>query len=86
MSGPTRHYAAVPPGRDGEGRDVRRFDAFTCGLRALADWLERCGIDTVVMESTGVYWVPLYELLESRGFDVRLADARHARNVPGPED
>ncbi|CAM4416548.1 MAG: hypothetical protein LEGION0403_FIIPPAGN_02698 [Legionella sp.] len=52
-------------------------------LIALSDWLEQCGIETVVMESTGVYWIPLYELLESRGFDVKLVDARHVKNVSG---
>jgi len=69
--GATVHFVAVPPGRDPEGA-VRRFETFTADLHALADWLERCGIETVAMESTGVYWIPLYELLESRGFEVLL--------------
>jgi transposase len=81
--GSTFHFVAVPPGRGTVGQDVRRFEAFTADLSALADWLKACGIDTVVMESTGVYWIPLFELLEERGFDVRLVDARHAKNVPG---
>jgi len=81
--GAEEHWVAVPPGRDTEGRDVRRFGAFTGELCALADWLKQCGIQTVAMESTGVYWIPLYELLVERGFEVLLVDARQARNVPG---
>ena len=81
--GSEEHWAAVPPGRDSEGRDVRRFGAFTGDLCALADWLSQCGIETVAMESTGVYWIPLYELLVERGFEVLLVDARQAKNVPG---
>jgi len=69
--GATVHFVAVPPGRDPEG-DVRYFETFTADLEALADWLTRCGIETVAMESTGVYWIPLYELLEQRGFEVLL--------------
>jgi len=52
-------------------------------LHRLADWLDACGVDTVAMESTGVYWIPLFELLESRGFTVLLANARHVKNVSG---
>ena len=81
--GAAEHWAAVPPGRNTEGQDVRRFGAFTGELCALADWLKQCGIQTVAMESTGVYWIPLYELLVERGFEVRLVDARQAKNVPG---
>jgi len=81
--GSEEHWAAVPPGRDSEGRDVRSFGAFTGDLCALADWLKQCGIETVGMESTGVYWIPLYELLVERGFEVLLVDARQAKNVPG---
>ena len=69
--GATVHYVAVPPGRDPEG-DVRYFETFTADLQAIADWLERCGVETVAMESTGVYWIPLYDLLEQRGFEVLL--------------
>ena len=65
--GSEEHWAAVPPGRDREGQDVRRFGAFTGDLCALADWLKQCEIETVAMESTGVYWIPLYELLVERG-------------------
>ena len=81
--GSEEHWAAVPPGRDPEGQDVRRFGAFTGDLCALADWLNRCEIETVAMESTGVYWIALYELLVERGFEVLLVDARQAKNVPG---
>lgn len=82
--GSAEHWVAVPEGRAGDGeRDVRRFGAFTADLNALADWLEACGIETVAMESTGVYWIPLYELLESRGLEVCLVNPRHLKNVPG---
>lgn len=75
------HFVAVPNDRD--SRPVRRFGAFTCDLEALADWLEACGIEHVVMESTGVYWIPLFELLETRGFQVLLVDPRRLKSVPG---
>lgn len=75
------HFVAVPPDRDEQA--VRRFEAFTGDLVALAEWLKQCGIDTVVMESTGVYWIPLFELLESRGFEVLLVDPRRLKSVPG---
>ncbi len=81
--GSEEHWVAVPPGCDSEGQDVRRFGAFTGDLCALAEWLKRCGIETVAMESTGVYWIPLYELLVERGFEVLLVDARQVKNVPG---
>jgi transposase len=77
------HHVAIPPGRDPEGRDVREFGPFTADLSALAEWLRRCGIETVAMESTGVYWIPLFELLAARGCEVRLVDPRQLRNVPG---
>jgi transposase len=79
--GASEHYVAVPADRDDE--PVRNFSAYTRGLRDLADWLATCGITTVAMESTGVYWVPLYELLEERGIEVCLVNARHVKNVPG---
>lgn len=75
------HFVAVPDDRDEQ--PVRRFSAFTVDLIALADWLSKCGIETVVMESTGVYWIPLFELLESRGFEVLLVDPRRLKSVPG---
>ena len=56
---------------------------FTVDLNRLANWLEDCGIETVAIESSGVYWVPLYEILESQGFDVNLINARHIKNVSG---
>jgi transposase len=62
---------------------VREFKSFTHELRALADWLEACRIDTVAMESTGVYWIPLYEILEERGIEVLLVNAHHVKGVPG---
>lgn len=79
--GSSSHYVAVPPDRDDE--PVREFPSFTVDLNAMADWLDACGVDTVAMESTGVYWIPLYELLESRGFTVLLVNARHVKNVSG---
>jgi transposase len=79
--GSASHYVAVPPDRC--ERSVRKFESFTADLVALADWLSQCGIDTVVMESTGVYWIPVYELLEARGFAVYLVNARHVKNVSG---
>jgi transposase len=73
--GSASHYVAVPPDRDDE--PVREFASFTADLQRLADWLDGCGVDTVAMESTGVYWIPLYELLDARGFTVLLVNARH---------
>jgi transposase len=75
------HYVAVPPNCDLE--PVRRFEGFTADLRRLADWLQSCGVKTVAMQSTGVYWIPLYEILEERGFEVFLVNARHTKNLPG---
>ncbi len=75
------HWVAVPEDRDEQ--PVREFKSFTHELIELAVWLEACGIDTVAMESTGVYWVPLYEILEERGIEVLLVNARHVKNVPG---
>src|SRR5215218_2820370 len=79
--GATVHVAAVGPGRDPE--PVRSFGTFTGDLHRLADWFAQCGIKTVVMESTGVYWIPIYEILEQRGFEVRVVNARDAKHVPG---
>jgi transposase len=79
--GSASHYVAVPPDRDEES--VREFRSFTVELERLADWLSACGIETVAMESTGVYWIALFELLESRGFNVYLVNARHVKNVSG---
>jgi transposase len=79
--GSAAHYVAVPPDRDDE--PVREFPSFTADLEQLADWLTRCGVDTVAMESTGVYWIPLFEILDARGFKVLLVNARHVKNVSG---
>jgi transposase len=79
--GATEHWGAVPEDRDEE--PVQRFGAFTADLYVLAEWLRQCQIETVVMESTGVYWIALFEVLEERGFDVKLVDAHYARQVPG---
>ncbi len=79
--GATLHVAAVGPGADAE--PVRSFGTFTADLNRMADWLKQCGIRTVAMESTGVYWIPAYEILEQRGFEVVLVNARDAKHVPG---
>jgi transposase len=79
--GERSHFVAVPRERD--PKPVREFRTFTTELHQLADWLVRCGVKTVAMESTGVYWIPLYELLEQEGFEVYLVNARHVKNVPG---
>ena len=74
-------WACVPVNRDPQ--PVRKFGTYTPDLHALADWLQACGIETVAMESTGVYWIPIYEILEARGFKVYLVNARHLKHVPG---
>jgi transposase len=79
--GATVHYVAVPPDCDTE--PVRSFGTQTADLHALADWLIACKIKTVAMEATGVYWVPLFQILEDRGLEVCLVNARHVKNVPG---
>ena len=79
--GSKEHYVAVPEDRDKE--PVRRFRCFTKDLHALARWLKRCGIQSVAMESTGVYWIPLYQVLESYGFKLTLVNPRHYKNLSG---
>jgi hypothetical protein len=79
--GNASHYVAVRPDRDPE--PVRQFRCFTADLHRLADWLKSCGVTTVAMQSTGVYWIPLYDILEERGFEVYLVNARHTKNLPG---
>ena len=74
-------FIAVPPDRDPD--PVRRFPTFTPDLEAAADWLSICGVRTVAMESTSVYWIPFYQILEERGFEVCLVNAQYVRNVPG---
>lgn len=79
--GESEHWVAVPAHRDPQA--VRRFGTFSTDLAALADWLMACGVTTVAMESTGIYWIPLFELLESRGLQVVLIDPRQAKRAPG---
>ena len=79
--GATSHYVAVPADR--AEQPVQEFEAFTADLYRLADWLSECGVETVVMESTGVYWIPLFGVLEERGLEVMLVDPRRIKNVPG---
>jgi transposase len=79
--GATQIFVAVPPDRDAES--VRCFGTFTADLEKLADWLEACKIQTAAMESTGVYWVPLYQILEKRKIEPVLVNAQYVRNVPG---
>jgi transposase len=75
------HYVAVRGDRDPE--PVRRFECFTADLYQMANWLRSCGVETVAMQSTGVYWIPLYDILEECGFQVFLVNARHTKNLPG---
>lgn len=79
--GSQAHYVAVPEGR--AEQSVRIFGCLTPDLREMATWLKSCGVETVAMESTGVYWVPIAEVLERYGLDVQLVDARHVKNVSG---
>ena len=79
--GSTEHWVAVPEGRDEE--TVRRFSAFTFDLHNIARWLKKCGVTSVAMESTGIYWVNLFLLLEDYGFEVFLVNASHVKNVSG---
>ncbi len=79
--GSANHYAAVSPDQSGE--PVKEFGCFTEDIEAMADWLVECGVDVVAMESTGVYWIAPYEILESRGLKVYLVNARHVRHVSG---
>lgn len=77
------HYVAVHPEHDAEGEPVRRFDCFTADLHRLAEWLKRCKVRTVAMQSTGVYWIPLFDVLEQHGLEVYLVNAQETRNLPG---
>ena len=79
--GGSEHFVAISPERD--DHPVRSFACFTADLYRLADWLKEKGIDTVAMQSTGAYWVPLYEVLAQRGFQVFLVNAHHTKNLPG---
>lgn len=79
--GNEHHYVAVAPQRDSQ--PVRRFGCVTAELRAMAEWLVSRGIQTVAMQSTGVYWIPAYDVLEAAGLKVYLVNARHTKNLPG---
>ena len=79
--GATMHMAAVRADRTSE--PVRSFGTFTTDLHRLVDWFTECGVETVVMESTSVYWIPIFELLDARGYTVFLVNARDAKHVPG---
>lgn len=80
--GAREHWVAGPP-RDDKTPNVERFGTTTPDLYHLADWLKEQGVETVAMESTGVYWIPMFEILDSRGFEVLLANARQVTHVPG---
>jgi transposase len=75
------HYVAVPSARDCQ--PVRRFGCTTAELKAMADWLKQCEIRTVALQSTGVYWVAVYDILEDAGFEVYLVNAKETKNLPG---
>lgn len=77
--GSRSHFVAVPKDRCED--NVREFQTFTVDLKELVRWLKKCGIDTVVMESTGVYWIPIFEILDQQGFQVLLVNAKHVKNV-----
>lgn len=79
--GASSHWVAVP--RQATDDSVREFGAMTDDLNAMADWLLACGVDIVAIESIGVYWIPVYEVLEQRGLKVWLVDARQMKYVPG---
>jgi len=79
--GSTSHFVAISP--DITSDNVKEFQHFTSDLYRLADWLLQNGVKTIAMESTGIYWLPLYEILEAKGFDVILVNARHISHVPG---
>lgn len=79
--GAKEQWVCIPANRCED--NIRRFDAFTCDLLEIARWLKDNSITTVAMESTGVYWIPLYQILETRGFEVYLVNAKHFKNIPG---
>jgi transposase len=79
--GATEIFVAVPVDRDPQ--PVRSFATFTCELEKIAAWLKKCGFESVAMESTGIFWIPLFQILEDHGFRVWLVNARHVKNVPG---
>ena len=79
--GATEHYVSVPPDRD--PTPIQAFRTFTADLHRLADWLVACRVTSVAMEATGVYWIPVFDILEARGLEVLLVNARHVKHVPG---
>src|ERR1700719_3495474 len=79
--GNAEHYVAVPAGRDAE--PVQKFGSFTADLHRMAQWLKACGIQTVAMQATGVYWVALYQILEDHGLEVNVVNAHHTKTLPG---
>ena len=79
--GNSEHYVAIAPGKSEE--PVRKFGCFTNDLRELARFLKAQGIRSVAMQSTGVYWIPLYDVLEEEEFEVYLVNARDTKNLPG---
>ena len=79
--GSREHWACVPAGRT--EKPVRPFGTFTADLEALADWFQECHITSVAMEATAVYWIPVFQILERRGFQVILVNARQTKNVAG---
>lgn len=79
--GASSHFVAVPPGRD--SLTVKEFECYTPDIVRMIAWLKECKIKTVVMESTGSYWIPVYEMLEQAGFEVNLVDAHHVKNIRG---
>src|ERR1035438_6358258 len=79
--GATAIQVAVPG--DADPKPIRTFATFTADLHALRDWLLQCGVKTVAMESTSVYWIPLFQILEAAGLEVCLVNARHCKNLPG---
>lgn len=79
--GASSHFVAVPEGRDKE--IIKEFGCYTPDIKDMIVWLKRCKIQTVVMESTGSYWIPVFEILDREGFEVKLVDAHHVKNVRG---
>src|SRR5687768_3483420 len=79
--GNAEHHVAVPAGGDEE--PVRKFGSFTADLHRMAGWLKACGIETVVMQATRVYWFALFQILESYGLQVSVVNARHTKTLPG---
>lgn len=79
--GGAEHWVCVPTDR--AEKNVRRFGCFTPDLTAMADWLIECRVRTVTMEATGVYWIPVFQILEAKGLEVKLVNAHYVKTVPG---